>query len=145
MIRSNHMPGGFARICCCVAIGLAVAVVMCDAVYFAYWPPRWNHFSPESILSVGLIGALYYASIPLCLLGLIALRSIPGTLFSVALSVSWLALVFLLGARKPWMYYGDFPWWMFSRDFVQPLPVALSIGLAFAMCARRACASTGTH
>jgi hypothetical protein len=121
------------KIFCCVALGFVVAIVMYVITFFAYWPPRWNFFSLELAWSTGLLGALYVALIPLIVLGLVTLRRTPGTLLSVSMTSSWLVLTLLL--RKPWMYYGEFPWPILMRDFVQPLPVALAVGLAFAISA----------
>jgi hypothetical protein len=120
----------------CIAIAFVTAMAMSLVTYFAYWPPRWKHLDPEHLTSIALLGALYTAAIPVLALGLISLRRIPSALLSVLVTGSWLLLAFLIRARKPWMYCGDFPWRLFWRDLVQPLPEALAVGLAFAICAR---------
>ena len=120
----------------CIAIAFAAAMAMSLVTYLAYWPPRWKHLDPELLTGFALLGAVYITAIPLLALGLMSLRRIPGTVLSVSVTSSWLLGAFLIRAKKPWLYYGDFPWWMLVRDFVQPLPVSLAVGLAFAVCAR---------
>ena len=124
------------RVSLCTTVAFATAMAMSLVTYFAYWPPRWKHLDPEHLTSIAVLGALYVAAIPSLVLGLVCLRRTPSTLLSVLLTSSWLLLAFLVRAIKPWMYYGDFPWRVFWRDLVQPLPESLAVGLAFAICAR---------
>jgi hypothetical protein len=126
----------FLGISSCTVIAFAMAMAMSLVTYLAYWPPRWKRLDPELLTGFALLGGVYIAAIPLLALGLMSLRRIPAVL-SVSVTSSWLLGTFLILAKKPWLYYGDFPWWMLLRDFVQPLPVSLAVGLAFAVCARK--------
>lgn len=121
----------------CFAVAFATAMAMSLVTYFAYWPPRWKHLDPGYLADVALLGALYTALVPGMVLCWIAVRRTPSALLSVFTATSWLFLAFLCRARKPWMHYDEFPWWMFDRDFVEFLPISFSAGLAFAICARK--------
>ncbi len=55
---------------------------------------------------------------------------------SCGVPVIWSGLVLLLWARKPWVYYGEFPWWMMTRDFVPACGAALAMGWAYWRLAR---------
>jgi len=126
-----------SKIGLCVSIAWLTAMALSLVTYFAYWPSRGRfHYSGEEILSIGLLGALYVAAIPLLVLGVLALRRVPSSVLSTTVSVSWLLLAFLLGERRTWVYYGYFPWSLIMRDFVQPLPLSLAVGLAFGLAAR---------
>jgi len=126
-----------AKVGLCIVIAIGLTVAMCVVTYFAYWPARWHLHAPGWVWETALAGALYIAAIPLLILGLVGLRRTPGVAVCTAVASAWLLLVFLVRARHPWTYYGTFPRWMFMRDVVQPLPVSLAAGLAFAVSARK--------
>jgi hypothetical protein len=125
-----------AKVGLCIAFATGIAMAMCVVTYFAYWPPRWHFHAPEMAWAIALSGALYFAAAPLLILGLIGLHRAPGAALCASLSTAWLLLLFLIRALRNWTYYGEFPWWMLLRDFVQPLPISLAMGLAFAVSAR---------
>ena len=119
-------------------VGAWIAAMALSLVtYFAYWPSRWNTTSPDSYLSVGLLGALFTALLPLLTLGVLSIRKVPTPATSAAISAGWLLAICFIRMSKPWLYFGDFPAWMLYRDFLQPLPVALASGLIFGLLARR--------
>ena len=126
-----------AKVGLCIVIAFGMTMAMCVVTYFAYWPPRWHLHAPGLVWATAFLDALYIAAIPLLILGLVGLRRTPGVAVCTAVASAWLLLLFLIRARHPWTYYGAFPAWMFMRDFVQPLPVSLAVGLAFAVSARR--------
>jgi len=125
-----------AKAVACVLFATVGTMVATVAVYFASWPPRWKHVTFDVVLSTAELGAIVYAAVPLLVLGLISLRRAPSAVLAISISVSWLFLVFLLHASKPWRYYGDFPWWMLTRLYTS-LPISLTVGLAFAIAARK--------
>jgi hypothetical protein len=86
---------------------------------------------------IALVGAGYVATLPLMTLGILCVRKPVNTVTAVSVSVGWLLFLALWRAIKPYRYYGEFPLRMLYRDFVQPLPVALAVGLAFGVAARR--------
>lgn len=55
--------------------------------------------------------------------------------------LSWVVTVCLVWARKPWSYYGEFPWWMMERDLVPAAGAALAVAWVFWRIAR-ACGPT---
>ena len=124
------------KICLCVAIAFFAAMAMTIVMHFAYWPPRWKKIEFDFLIGIAGIGAMYIAAVPLLVLSIVSLRRVPSTFLSATISCAWLFLIFLFRAKKPWLYYGDFPWWMLQRDFIQLLPGALAVGLAFGVSAR---------
>jgi hypothetical protein len=125
-----------ARVGVCVLFAVVAAMIATVATYFLSWPPRWKHVTFDVILSTAELGAIVYAAVPLLALGVISIRRAPSALLAASISASWLVFLFLLQARKPWLYYGDFPWWMLIRVYTS-LPISLAVGLAFAVAARK--------
>ena len=123
------------KLAVCILAATIVTMVATAVVILAAWPPRWSHLDLVSASAV--VGVIYYAAVPLLVLGIISIYRTPTTTLSVLVAVGWLLLIFLIRAKKPWLYYGHFPWWMFKRDFLQALPIPLSFGLAFAVAARK--------
>ncbi len=81
---------------------------------------------------------------PANVLALTSVRRPPSTATALALSVGWLASLFALQAFHPVQFYGEFPWWMFRRDFLEVLPVPLALTLAFPLTARLRSRSEGS-
>ena len=125
------------RVGLCIVGAWIAAMALSLATYFAYWPSRWNITSPDGYLSVGLLGALSTALLPLLTLGVLSIRRVPTPATSAAISAGWLLAICFVRMSKPWRYFGDFPAWMLYRDFLHPLPVALASGLIFGLLARR--------
>ena len=126
----------FSKISLCAFVALVVGMAVFAAVDAGGSPAKWSR--PEWLWSAALGGALFYVAVPLAVLVLIAtFRSIPSTALSVLVAVSWLTIIFASWAYKPWVYYGEFPWWGFKRHYIGLLPVPLSFGLAFALCTRK--------
>jgi len=121
----------------CVFASLVAGIVSFVAVAAAGSPYFWFH--PEWLWYSAEAGALFYVSVPVTVLALIAVfRPIPSTLRSILVPVCWLTIIFAWRIHKPWAIYGVFPWYLFRRDYFDMLPVALSTGLAFALVGRAA-------
>jgi hypothetical protein len=122
---------------CGIATSL-VAMTLIMITFFAYWPARFQlGWDIDFYCATALLGLLYYAAVPLLFLGAFSIRKQPGLLTCMLAAVGWLLFVFLLRVHKPWTYYGTFPMWMFYRDFIQPMPIALAVGLAYSLTARK--------
>lgn len=79
-----------------------------------------------------IFGAIYLAVPLLILVTSSVLRKGHLSLASTCgVPVVWSGLVFLLWAHKPWAYYGEFPWWMVTRDLVPACGAALTMGWAY--------------
>jgi hypothetical protein len=123
------------RLSTCIALALAAAGLLSLVTYLAYRPSRWEFVEPEALPLVAAIGALFHGLVPSLVLGALALYRPPNAALAVFVASSWpLGLMFFRASRLP--QDGDFPWWMLQRDVVQQLPVALALGLAFAVAAR---------
>jgi hypothetical protein len=83
-----------------------------------------------------MIGFLAYGLVPAAVLALAALRRAPSATWALVVCVGWLGALFTLRAWHPIQYYGEFPWWMFERDFLRFLPVPLASALAASVAAR---------
>lgn len=123
------------KISLCAFIALIAGMAVCAAVYAGGSPGKWSR--PDWLWDAALVGALFYVAIPLAILMLAAIFGLaPSTALSMLLAIGWLTIIFAWRAYKPWVYYGEFPWWMVKRDFLGMLPIPLSFGLTFAICAR---------
>ena len=126
----------FYKVTICAIVALLAGMVASACAQAAGAPGIWAR--PESMWTFALAGAVFYVAVPLITLSVAALFGrTPSTAFSLLVSVGWLTIIFAWWAEKPWGYYGEFPWWGFQRHYVGMLPVSLSLGLAFALCARR--------
>ncbi len=124
------------KIVLCALIALAIGMIASAVVQAAGSPDIWSN--PEWLWDTALGSAVFYLAVPLAVLALVAVfRPIPSTALSVLVAVGWLTIVFAWWVHKPWAYYGEFPWWGFKRHYLDMLPVPLSFGLAFALCARK--------
>jgi hypothetical protein len=120
----------------CMALAWLVAVAMTTITYLFYWSPGLGNIDFRYLLSVATFGALYCATIPVFILGVVSLRQSPSSQLCILLTSAWL-LIFLLLRAKPWTYAQGFPWLAFLRDFMEPMPTSLAVGLAFGIAARR--------
>jgi hypothetical protein len=123
------------KVLVCFLVALAVGIAACFAADAARSPGVWSH--PEWLWTTALTDALFYVAVPLAALTLLAIfRPTLSTLLAVLVAVGWLTIVFAWWAYKPWVYYGQFPWSGFRQHYLGLLPVPLSFGLAFGLCAR---------
>jgi hypothetical protein len=123
------------KISLCVLVAFAVGVVSYVAVEVAHSPSIWSH--PDYLWSMAAPGAVLYVAIPLAVLALLAIfRPTPSIVLSILVAVGWLTVIFAWWAYKPWVYYGEFPWFGFRLHYLGMLPVPISFGLAFALCGR---------
>ena len=124
-----------AKISLCVLVAFVTGVVTYVAVEVAHSPGIWSH--PDYLWGIAQDGALLYVAVPVAILALVAIvRPIPSIVLALLVAVGWLTLIFAWWAYKPWVYHGDFPWFGFRLHYLGMLPVPLSFGLAFALCAR---------
>ena len=124
------------KVTICAFAATLVGMAASACVQAAGSPGVWAH--PDSLWLFALAGAAFYVAVPLSALSVTALFGrTPSTAFSLLVSVGWLTIIFAWWAAKPWGYYGEFPWWGFQRNYLGMLPVPLSFGLTFALCARR--------
>ena len=77
-----------------------------------------------------------YIFLPATVLALLALRREPSAASALAVSIGWLAILFAVRAAHPIQFYGEFPWWMFRRDFLEFLPIPLALAVAFSLSTR---------
>ena len=79
-----------------------------------------------------ILGAIYLI-VPLLVLSASSVwrKGHLSIISSCGVPVVWSGLVLLLWARKSWVYYGEFPWWMMTRDFVPACGAALTMGWAY--------------
>lgn len=123
------------KVIVCAFVAMLVGMVVSACAQAAGAPGNWTH--PESLWSSALAGGVFYVAVPLAALSVAALFGrTPSTAFSLLVSVGWLTIIFAWWAAKSLIYYGEFPWWGIQRHLGM-LPVSLSFGLAFALCARR--------
>ena len=124
-----------AKISICVLVALVTGVVSYVAVEVAHSPGIWSH--PDYLWSIAQVGALFYVAVPVAVLALVAIvRPIPSIVLAILVAVGWLTVIFAWWAYKPLVYHGAFPWFGFRLHYLGMLPVPLSFGLAFALCAR---------
>ena len=134
------MVNRLLKIALCALVAMLVGMIASACAQAAGAPGIWA--DPESLWSYALAGGVFYVAVPLGALSVATLFGrTPSTAFSLLVSVGWLTIVFAWWAAKPFAYYGEFPWWGFQRHFLGMLPVSLSCGLAFAICARRVLSS----
>jgi hypothetical protein len=119
----------------CVLVTFVVSMVSCIAVDGARSPGIWAH--PDWLWITALTDALFYVAVPLTVLALVAVfRPTLSTVLAVLVAVGWLTVICAWWAYKPWAYYGKFPWSGLRRHYLGLLPIPLSLGLSFGICAR---------
>jgi hypothetical protein len=124
-----------AKISICALVALVTGVVSYVAVEVAHSPGIGSH--PDYLWSIAQAGALFYVAVPVAVLALIAIvRPIPSIVLAILVAVGWLTVIFAWWAYKPLVYHGAFPWFGFRLHYLGMLPVPLSFGLVFALCAR---------
>lgn len=137
------MTKRLAKVSLCALVAIIAGMVSCATVEAANSPGSWSHL--EWLWNTALAGGLFYSVVPVSVLVLVAvLRPAPSAVGAILVPIVWLAVIFAWWARRPWLYYGEFPWSGFQRHFLGMLPVPLSIGFAFALCAR-SLSSSGTR
>jgi len=126
----------FYKTALCALAALVVGMVVTVVVQVVNSPGVWSH--PDWLWSIAQAGAFFYLATPLGVLVLATLSGrTPSTALCIFVAVGWLSIIFAWWAYKPLAYYGEFPWWGVKRHFAGMLPVALSSGLTFAVCARK--------
>lgn len=118
----------------CFAASSAAAVAAYGAVQLAQSPRNWA--STSHWADIAIIGFLAYALVPAAVLALAALRRAPSAIWALVVCVGWLGALFALPAWHSIQYDGEFPWWLFERDFLRFLPVPLASALAASVIAR---------
>ena len=137
--RSTSSLGPMAKrlgkISLCVLITLVVSMISCIAVRGARSPGIWAH--PHWLWSTAWTDSLFYVVVPLAALAIVAaFRPTLSTVLAVLIAIVWLTVICVWWAYKPWEYYGQFPWSGFRRHYLGLLPIPLSLGLSFGLCAR---------
>lgn len=125
----------FWKVALSALVALAIGMIMSVVTYMANDPRIWSH--PEWLWSIVQGRVLACVVVPVAVLSLVTFFARPpSTGFCIFVALAWLTLIFVLWAKKPWMYYGEFPWEGFRQHWLNMLPLPLSFGLAFAVCAR---------
>ena len=88
--------------------------------------------SPISLLIYFLPPALV-----ICASELVVKHPLPSLVY-ILVPIAWLGVIFLAWAYKPWVSYGQFPWWGFYRHFIGVLAPFLVLGLSFLWLRKRA-------
>src|SRR4249919_182565 len=123
------------KVAFCAFVALAIGMAMAAAIHAAGSPGTWSH--PEWLWATAQAGGLFYVAVPLAALALATFFGRPpSTGFCLFVALAWFTMIFVWWAKKPWVYYGDFPWQGFKRHYLGMLPLPLSFGLAFAVCTR---------
>lgn len=94
---------------------------------------------PSFVIVDGLIYSLIPSLIVLCVR--MNKKSKWGLIICTLPYIGWLALIFLVWARKPWHVYGDFPLWAFQRHFLDQVPPMLVPGVFLWFMERRSTAA----
>ena len=95
-------------------------------------PVFWSGGFPfyESWMAIAVIGGAIYLAVPI--LVLIAISTWWPRLISLTLCcvvpITWVCMLFLMWAHKPWTHHGEFPWWVVKRDLISAIAVALTSG-----------------
>lgn len=134
--RAGRMIVRVGNIAACCLVAAIVGMVVSAAVQAAAFPGVWSQ--PERLWDDALVAVVFYVAAPLAVLALVAMIGrTPSLAMSLLVAVGWITVIFARWAYKPWMFYGEFPWWGLHRHYLGMLPVSLSFGLAFAVCARK--------
>ena len=119
------------------AAGCTASMVLAPIQYYSSWPARLNLFRFDDLFDIGLLSTLWVAMPGLLLLSALSWRRPRSPVASAMIVASVLMVEALYRAIPPWRDTGRFPFWIFERDFLPFLPLALAAGLAFGMASRR--------
>lgn len=119
------------------AAGCVASMVLAPIQYYSSWPARLNHFRFDDLFDIGLLSTLWVAMPGLLLLCALSWRRPRSPAASAMVVSAVLMAEALYRAIPPLRYTGRFPFWIFERDFLPFLPLALAAGLAFGMASRR--------
>jgi hypothetical protein len=123
------------KIAICAIVSVIVGTVAFTVVDVEGSPGMLSH--PHWLWGIAMGGALFYVVIPVIILVLISIfRGVPSVGLSIVVAICWLTVIFAWWVYKPLAHYGVFPWWGFRRHYLEMLPVPLSFGFAFGICAR---------
>ena len=119
------------------AAGCAASMLLAPIAYYGSWPARLEHFRFGDLFDIGLLSTLWACALGLLVLCVLSWRRPRSPVASAMIVASVLMLEALYRAIPPWRDTGRFPFWIFERDFLPFLPLALAAGLAFGMTSRR--------
>jgi hypothetical protein len=124
-----------AKSAICAIVSVIVAMVVYTVADLVGNPRMMSHPIWLWDLAVGV--AILYVVVPVIILVLLTIfRDVPSTGVSIGVAICWLTVIFALWVYKPLAYHGVFPWSGFRRHYLEMLPVPISFGFAFCLCAR---------
>lgn len=115
---------------CASAMAVAASVLL----RLAHHPGAWSRM--DQLADLAVTDFCFYIFVPAIVLAMLARRRVPSTATALAVSIGWLALLVAVRAAHPIRFYGELPWWMFRRDFLEVLPIPLALALAFSLATR---------
>ena len=112
----------------CNAVAVAAALTSYAIVGLVQFPGIFRH-----PIAAAAIACVVYFSPPLLVASAIAMwrRHAAPLSIHVLLSILWWALLVYPWARKPWAYYGEFPWQGIVRLWLPILPPIVIAGVGF--------------
>jgi hypothetical protein len=123
------------KVLLCFLVALAMGVVSSVLVDAARSPDSWAN--PYGFWNHVLIDAVVIVAAPLCVLALLAtFRPTLSTSLAVLVAVGWLTIYFAWSAYESWTTYGHVYWSELWWHYLSLLPISLSFGLTFGICAR---------
>jgi hypothetical protein len=119
----------------CAMVSVMVAMVVYSLADVVGNPRMMSH--PIWLWDFAVGVAALYVMLPVIVLVLVTmLRGVPSIGVSIGVAICWLTIIFAWWVYKPLAYDGVFPWSGFRRHYLEMLPVSISFGFAFGLCAR---------
>ena len=112
----------------CNAIAVVVGLVSFAVAAAIQFPGTFR-----DPMAAAVVATAMYFSGPLVAASVLALwrRHAAPLYIHILLSLGWWGFLVYPWARKPWLYYGAFPWAGVMRLWVPILPSILLVGIAF--------------
>ena len=119
----------------CAMVSVIVAMVVYTVADLVGNPRMMSH--PIWLWDFAVGVAILYVVVPVIILVLVTIfRGVPSIGVSIGVAICWLTVIFAWWVYKPLAYHGVFPWSGFRRHYLEMLPVPISFGFAFGLCAR---------